>query len=159
MRIILLIVLVSCLSCSHSYYIVRHAEKAAAPASDPLLSEAGLKRAEQIKTILKDKKIGEVYATNTTRAKSTAQPTADYFHQTITIYGPTPDAAFIRQLKSKKKNILIVGHSNTVDDIVNGLAGEKKVAADLQDNEYNWLYIIKVKGKKASFSSGHIYEQ
>ena len=143
-------------SCSHSYYIVRHAEKAAQEtnmSSDVPLTEEGRQRAEALKEILKTKKIAFVFSTNTIRTKSTAQPTANYFHLTTEIYGPKPDSAFIALLKSKKKNTLIVGHSNTLDDIVNMLCGEKKVPGDLPDTEYNNLFIVKYRGKKVSFES------
>ena len=147
-------------SCSHSYYIVRHAEKVTQEAnmsSDVSLTEEGKRRAEEIKKILSRKKIAYVFSTNTIRTKSTAQPTADYFHLTTAIYGPRPDSAFISLLKSKKKNTLIVGHSNTVDDIVNMLCGKKEVAGDLPDTEYNKLFIIKMKGNKISFIESQIY--
>jgi len=148
-------------SCSrHTYYVVRHAEKAAAGpnmSSDVPLSEEGQKRAEHIRYHLQNEKINEIFSTNTIRTKTTAQPTADYFKKDIQIYGPRPDSAFIQQLKSKKKNILIVGHSNTVDDIVNGLCGEKKVPRDLDESEYNKLFIITVKGKKIMFEEFSIY--
>ena len=45
-----------------------------------------------------------------------------------------------------------MGHSNTVDDIVNKLSGEIKIPADLMDSEYDNLYIITRKGKKMIFS-------
>lgn len=160
MKFILLLLSVLCLSCSHTYYVVRHAEKAASGpnmTSDVPLSEEGTKRAEQIKTLLRNKKIAEVYATNTIRAKSTAQPTADLFGKTITIYGPLPDQVLIQKLKGKKENILIVGHSNTVDDIANALANKTVVEKDLNDSEYNHLYIIKVKKKKVDFTDLPIY--
>jgi len=54
-------------------------------------------------------------------------------------------------LKALKKNTLIVGHSNTVDDIVNGLTGSRAVPGDLQDSEYNNLFVIRVLRKKVSF--------
>jgi phosphohistidine phosphatase SixA len=148
------------ISCSHSYYIVRHAEKAtqeATMSSDVPLTDKGKERAEAVKEILKDKKIAYVFSTNTIRTKSTARPTADYFHLTTEIYGPGPDSAFIRLLKLKKKNTLVVGHSNTVDDIVNMLCGKKKVDRDLPDTEYNKLFIVKMKGKKCSFKESVIY--
>jgi broad specificity phosphatase PhoE len=125
--------------------------------SDVPLTEAGEKRAQQIKELLKSKKIGEVYSTNTIRTKSTAQPTADYFGLPVNIYGPGPDSTFIQLIKSKKKNILIVGHSNTVDDIVNGLSGGKKVSDDLDDSEYNRLFVIKYRGKKGFFEERFIF--
>ena len=158
--LIVLGVILVCSSCSHSYYIVRHAEKAAQEAnmtSDVPLTDKGKQRAEALKEILRDKKIGYVFSTNTIRTKSTAQPTADKFHLTIETYGPRPDTAFINLLKSKKKNTLVVGHSNTVDDIVNMLVGRKEVPADLPDPEYNKLFIVKKKGKKYIFSEMAIY--
>lgn len=161
MKLLLLFILLTCLSCSHTYYVVRHAEKATATgnmmSNDVPLTEAGQKRAEQIKELLKNKKVGEVYSTNTIRTRSTAQPAADHFRLSLNTYGPMPDSAFIASLKSKKKNILIVGHSNTVDDIVNGLCGEKKVAGDLDDAEYNKFFIIKMKNKKALFTEMKIF--
>jgi len=144
------------ISCSQNYYVVRHAEKAVQEAnmsSDVQLSEAGKQRAEKLKEVLSNKKIGLIYSTNTIRTMSTAQPTADYFKLTIATYNPKPDSAFISLLKSKKQNTLVVGHSNTVDDIVNMLCGEKKVAGDLPETEYNNLYIIKRKGKKFTFQN------
>jgi phosphohistidine phosphatase SixA len=147
-------------SCSHSYYIVRHAEKATQEAnmsSDVPLTEKGKQRAEALKEILKNKKIASVFSTNTIRTKSTAQPTADYFHLATEIYGPRPDSAFIALLKLKKKNTLIVGHSNTVDDIVNMLCGETMVPGDLPDSEYNKLFTVKKKGKKFFFRESFIY--
>lgn len=141
-------------SCSHTYYIVRHAEKATQEANmsaDVPLTDKGKQRAEALKEVLKDKKIRYVFSTNTIRTKSTAQPTADYFHLPVTEYGPRPDSAFINLLRSKKKNTLVVGHSNTVDDIVNMLCHAKKVAGDLPDSEYNKLFVVKVKGRKVWF--------
>lgn len=141
-------------SCSHSYYVVRHAEKATAEAnmsSDVSLTETGKQRAEALKNILAKKKISYIFSTNTIRTKSTAQPTADHFGLSIENYGPRPDSAFIRMLRGKKKNTLVVGHSNTVDDIVNMLCNEKKIPGDLADSEYDNLFVIKIKGKNISF--------
>jgi phosphohistidine phosphatase SixA len=153
-------ILLVCSSCSHSYYVFRHAEKAnqeAGMSSDVPLSDKGKERAKALPTILRTKKIGYIYSTNTIRTKSTAQPAADRFHLTIETYGPRPDSAFISLLKTKNKSTMIVGHSNTIDDIVNMLCGEKKVAADLPDNEYNKYFVVKKRGKKFIFSEHLIY--
>jgi len=134
--------------------VVRHAEKAAQAAnmsSDVPLSTVGKQRAERLGGLLHDKKIGLIYSTNTTRTRTTAEPTANHFLLSINTYGPKPDSAFIKLLKSQKKNTLVVGHSNTVDDIVNMLCGETKVAGDLDETIYDNLYVIKRKGKKFIF--------
>ena len=160
-RIFIISSLIACIftSCSHTYYIVRHAEKAAPDAtmsSDPPLTERGKERAEALKEMLKSKKIAYVFSTNTIRTRSTAQPAADYFHIKIEGYGPKPDSAFIALLKAKRKDVLVVGHSNTVDDIVNMLCNEKKIPADLDDSEYSHLFIVKYKGRKIFFSKKEI---
>lgn len=152
MRFLLLVILILAVSCTRSYYIVRHAEKAPAAAgmsSNVPLSAAGQQRAEALKEVVKGKKIAEVFSTNTIRTKSTAQPAAALFGKTISTYGPLPDSAFIALLKSKRKNILVIGHSNTVDDIANGLAGRKVVPGDIPEYQYDNLYIIKIRGNKA----------
>ena len=160
MRLFAIVILLICVSCSHTIYVVRHAEKETAAPNmngDVALTAKGKERAEEIKKILEKKKIAAVYSTNTIRTRSTAQPTADHFGLSIQIYGPRPDSAFIKMIKTSRKNTLIVGHSNTVDDVVNGLCGEKKVAGDLPDDEFNKFYILKVKGKKIHFRETTIF--
>jgi phosphohistidine phosphatase SixA len=146
-------------SCStQRYYIVRHAEKAAVSpgtgmsSTDPPLTDAGKKRAADLKEVLKAKKIGFIFSTNTIRTKETAEPTRAFFGLTTETYSPMPDDAFINRLKALQKNTLIVGHSNTVDDIVNKLLGEKKLS-DLPETEYNHLFVVIKKGKKWKLES------
>ena len=155
MRYFLLVFSVILFSCSNTIYVVRHAEKAIAEpnmSSDVPLSEKGKERAEALKELLKTKKIASVFSTNTIRTKTTAKPVADYFGLSIETYNPKPDSAFILLLKSKSDNTLVVGHSNTVDDIVNTLCGSTVVAADLKDNQYDNLFVVKRKGKKYIFT-------
>jgi len=139
-------------SCTHSYYVVRHAEKAIVTgnmsATDPPLSDSGQQRAVALRDYLSGKKITAIYSTNTIRTKMTAQPTSDLFQIPIQQYGPRPDSNFITLVKSIAKNVLIVGHSNTIDDIANQLSGSTQVAGDLPDAEYDNIFIIKYKGKK-----------
>lgn len=153
MRSIILLLSVFFFSCSNTIYIVRHAEKAPQLGnnSDVSLSSDGQQRAQTLRSILAGKKIKQVYSTNTIRTKSTAQPTADHFGLSISTYGPRPDTAFINLLKASKKNILVVGHSNTVDDIANMLTGEKVVPGDLNESEFDNLYVIRRTGKKFAF--------
>lgn len=145
-------------ACSRSYYIVRHAEKAVADGTammrnDPPLTEPGKERAEALKEILKAEKIGYVFSTNTIRTKSTAEPVRAYFNLATETYSPAPDSLFINRLISLKKNTLIVGHSNTVDDIVNKLCGSIKIPGDLPETEYDNLFIVKKKGRRLSFEN------
>lgn len=156
-----LLVSLICFSCKyHSYYIVRHAEKETAPpnmtSGDVPLTAGGKERAQQLASLMAGKKLAVIYSTNTIRTKSTAQPTADYFHLPVTIYGTRLDSAFITGLRMQKTNVLVVGHSNTVDDIVNTLMGRTKIK-DLAETEYNRLFIVRARGRKTFFSESKIY--
>ena len=146
--------------CNHTYYIVRHAEKAVPSAGvvmntpdDPPLSDVGTKRSEVLRKELAGKNIGYIFSTNTKRTLATAEPLSKTSGVTIQTYGPRPDSVFINQLRNLKHNTLIVGHSNTVDEIVNGLSGADKLT-DLADSEYNNLFFVRYKrffGTKISY--------
>ena len=161
MKILTLLIIPAALlltSCSHTYYVVRHAEKATASPgttmsspNDPPLSDAGSKRAIALMETLQNKKIAHIFSTNTIRTKTTAEPLSKKLGISIETYKPMSDTSFINSLKKLKKNVLVVGHSNTVDDLSNMLAGKTVVPGDLPDSEYDNLFVIKYKGKKISF--------
>jgi phosphohistidine phosphatase SixA len=159
LKSILFIATLFLMSCgTTTYYVVRHAEKAAPTAnmtSDVPLSEEGKQRAEVLKDVLSGKKIQHIYSTNTIRTTSTAKPLSEAIAVPIQVYDPK-DSFFAKRVKALPKgNVLIVGHSNTVDDIVYGITG-RKLFADLNDNQYGDLFIIVRKGKKKfEFTQSH----
>ena len=156
---LLALVVVSCKTTS--YYVARHAEKETATTastatmtSDVPLSEAGKQRAQALKDLLVKEKIKYVFSTNYIRTKSTAQPLADDIHVPIETYDPK-DPQFISKLKALNGNTLIIGHSNTVDDLVNELTGKKEIPSDLPDSAYGDLFVIRKKGKRMTFERKH----
>ena len=144
-------------SCSSTYYIVRHAEKEAASSnmtSDVPLSAAGKERAEALKQELQHKQIRRIYSTNYIRTRETAQPLSSAIGVAIDTYDPR-DTTFTGRLKDLKKgNTLIVGHSNTVDDLVNRLTG-KQLLQDLPDTQYGDLFVVTKKGKRYQYEVKH----
>jgi len=143
-------------SCNrNTFYIVRHAEKAAAApnmSSDVPLSETGEQRAIALKNVLAKEKIISIFSTQTIRTTSTAKPLAELKGITVQLYSPRDTVdRFISRLKSiKKGSVLIVGHSNTVDDLVNKMMGQN-LLTDLPETEFDNLFIVKRKGKKYLF--------
>jgi broad specificity phosphatase PhoE len=144
-------------SFSQTYFVVRHAEKLGSSGStmntNPPLSDAGKQRAEALKDSLQSKKIGYVFSTNTLRTLSTAEPTANYFNLKTKIYDTELNDTFIAQLLSLRENVLIVAHSNTVDDIVNKLCGSVKIPGSLLDSAYDDLFVITKNGKTITFEA------
>jgi broad specificity phosphatase PhoE len=142
-----------------NYYIIRHAEKETANTmtNDVPLSEAGRARAEVLKEYMKDKNIQYLYATNYSRTIETVEPTRQFYNGTIRLYN-TRDTMdrFINNLKKLDGgNVLIVGHSNTVDDIANNLVGKKVINGDLPDSAYGDLFIVIKKGSHYAFRKSH----
>ena len=153
MRYLLMIFVLFLVSCgTQRYYVVRHAEKAIVTRdssgytpSNPPLSEPGQVRAIVLREELKKAHIGNIFSTNYHRTIATAKPlSVELGDMPIQLYSPSKDSldAFIARLKAiKNKSVLIVGHSNTVDDIVNKLTGQTNIPGDLKDTEYDNLYI------------------
>jgi phosphohistidine phosphatase SixA len=144
-----------------SYYIVRHAEKqssatmaASTMTTDVPLSNDGSERAEALAQMLKNEHIKHIFSTDYIRTKSTAQPLAQAINIPVEVYDPK-DSQFIYRLKSLKENALIVGHSNTVDDLVNELMGRKEISGDLPDSAYGDLFVVKKRGKRIHFEKEH----
>lgn len=151
----ILLISVCFISCATKYYVVRHAEKAPASGmnTDVLLTDAGQQRAIALKDALKGKHIKHIYSTNYARTKATANPLYIATGVPVEIYDPA-DSSFITKLKMQEGNTLIVGHSNTVDNLVNGLTG-KNILQDLPDDEFGDLFIVKKRGSHYSFSKKH----
>lgn len=141
-------------ACNRStFYVLRHAEKETANAnmsSDVPLSAAGKERAIALKEKLVGKNLDSIYSTSTIRTRTTAQPLSEAAGLPVQTYDPK-DNSFINRLKSYTRGtFLIVGHSNTVDDIVNQFLNQK-VLNDLPDTQYGDLFIISKKGDKYFF--------
>lgn len=135
-------------------YLIRHAEKADNSAN-PDLSEAGKARAQRWADYFKDKNVRVLYTTPYLRTLNTIMPTGSLYNITIGSetttqfinYNPVNLSLKAVADKHAGENILIAGHSNTIPKHINDLLG-KQVYADIPENEYNHLYIIKFTGDK-----------
>lgn len=142
-NIFIFCLLLSISGCQTTYYVVRHAEKATEPRKDPVLTPEGEQRAERLKEIMLTKSIEKVFSSDYVRTKKTAEPTANALNLPVELYNPANQSSFINTLKGFDKNTLIVGHSNTIRYVINGLTEEETLKQDLEDNEYSNLFIIK----------------
>ncbi len=122
-------------------YIVRHAEKELT-GNDPELSVAGKARAVKLSQILAEEGITHVFSTDYNRTRLTAAPTASAAGIEIETYEPKNQDALSEQLKSLEGNILVVGHSNTVGQVANYFVGDGDKYQDLEDSEYNFIYVV-----------------
>ncbi|MBL4606201.1 MAG: histidine phosphatase family protein [Flavobacteriaceae bacterium] len=134
-----------------TYYFIRHAEKQRTDKSNrnPVLNEAGVKRAERWKEVFSNVKFDAVYSTNYNRTKLTAKPTADSKELTVLSYNPRTLYSEAFKASTKGKTVLVVGHSNTTNAFANKVLGEKKYPQIDDHNNAN-LYIVTVTDGKAT---------
>src|SRR6516165_8842431 len=114
--------------------IVRHAEKAAGGGKDPDLSSAGFARAEGLSQMLKNSKIVAIFTTDLKRTVETAAPTAKSLRITPNALPAKDNNALVAKLRELKGNALVVGHGNTIPDIIKALGIETPVKID--ENDY-----------------------
>ena len=122
-------------------FIIRHAEKLS---KDPnaLLSSAGHARANCLAHLLGEANIQTVFTSNIRRTHQTASPLAKARHLTIqTIPKDNPDE-LVQKAKAAAQNgdVLIVGHQETVADIVQRLGGG--TVPRVGPNEFDRLTVL-----------------
>ena len=125
--------------------LVRHAEKAAEPATDPGLTSAGVARAEALVELLKDAGISAVVSTQYQRTRLTAAPIAAKLGLTTEIIDAraTPRATADSILaRHRGQTVLVVGHSNTVPAMVAALGAPQP--AEICDAGYDNLFVVTV---------------
>ncbi|MBL6590711.1 MAG: histidine phosphatase family protein [Flavobacteriaceae bacterium] len=136
--------------CSY-FYLIRHAEKLRIDKTErnPKLNEKGVLRAEKWKEILKNINLDKIYSTNYNRTIETANPTSKLQNIDIIIYSPSnSDYKNFKEI-NKGKKVLIVGHSNTIPNFVNGLI-EKDFYDQIDDLNNSNLYLVNICGDKVS---------
>lgn len=139
-------------------WVVRHAEKDTSDLKDkdPDLSSEGKARAQALANYLKGENLDSIFSTNYKRTKLTGYPTADRIGLGIKTYDPANQKAFAQSLikNAEGKKILIIGHSNTVQEILAEFGAAKPVK-DLTDEDYDYIFTLTIKGNKREVKVDH----
>ena len=146
---LLVFVSVSTASAQPVVVIVRHAEKAANGGNDPDLSAAGRARAEALARILKDSSITAIFTSEFKRTRETAAPTATSAHVTPTVVAAKDTAALVARLHQLNGNALVVGHGDTIPNIVKALGINNSI--NIPDADYSELLIVTLGDKPQLF--------
>jgi broad specificity phosphatase PhoE len=121
-------------------FIVRHAEKAASTGKDPDLSEAGRVRAESLAKMLKDATIAAIYATEFKRTQQTEAPLAKALGISATNLPAKDVATLTEKLRASNGNALVVGHSDTIPDLIKALGISAPI--NIAEHDYDNLFIV-----------------
>lgn len=136
--------LLSTATAQSTIFVIRHAEKADAT-KDPDLSEAGRARAEALAKALRDANITAIYATEFKRTQQTAAPLARALAITVTVLPAQDSAALIAKLRALKGNALVVGHGDTIPNLIKALGVSEPIS--IAENDYDNLFVLMLDKK------------
>ena len=136
-------------------YLVRHSEKdlTSENEADPPLTKCGKQRSESLSAFLEDVNLDAIYSTDYNRTINTALPTANSKELKIENYNPRDLVEFSKSLLNYKKDVLVVGHSNTTGVLAGLLVGEEIGEIDL--DIYDRIYQVVISNKNGRLHLFH----
>ncbi|MBL7810313.1 MAG: histidine phosphatase family protein [Saprospiraceae bacterium] len=129
-------------------FCVRHAEKAKDDPKDPQLTPEGEARAERLGRILAGATLDSVYASPYKRTQLTAEPVQRRGNTApVVTYKPDKQDLWFPELleSSKGKKMLVVGHQNTIPQLLNLLTG-KMDYDNIPDQDFGRMYLVATQG-------------
>jgi broad specificity phosphatase PhoE len=124
-------------------FLVRHAERADSDgrvSSDPGLSAEGRTRALHLAQELKDAKIAAIFTSEYQRTQQTAAPLAKSLGIHPEIVPGKDVSSLIARIRATSGNVLVVGHSNTLPQIVKALGISTPVI--MTEADYDNLFVV-----------------
>ena len=132
-------------------YLVRHAEKEGG--KDPVLTTAGKQRAGDLMRKLVNKNIQHIYVSEYRRTQMTGDSLRIQLRiDTVHYVADTIGDDLLRRIKEHGdigKNILVIGHSNTIPFIIRKLGMKNYSKENIPDNEFDNLFLVTVKKSNA----------
>jgi phosphohistidine phosphatase SixA len=136
-------------------FLARHAEKETAPPEDPPLTAAGKERAQTLMRMLGGTGIKTIYTSQFLRTRQTAEPLAQQLGIDVTALTIKMDDKNPRKISDQSfeevvnkvyeragESVLIVGHSNTLAEIIKRLGGDMMPSVD--DKEFDDLFVVTI---------------
>ncbi|MGB5211197.1 MAG: phosphoglycerate mutase family protein [Gammaproteobacteria bacterium] len=104
------------------------------------LTEDGMQRAAALARLLQDVPLAAVYVNELSRTRATGEGVAKVTGAPLIELPSTASADLVRELKQHKGEIvLVVGHSNTVPELIRALGG---TAEPISDTDFSQLLVL-----------------
>ena len=139
-------------------FLVRHAEREDEPRQDPPLKTEGVARSKELARLLGNAGIKAIYTSQFARTRLTGEPLAAKLGLTITPIALKSNPANPRQIAEEStaevvnkileragENVLVVGHSNSVPDVIKMLGGD--VVPTIDERTFDDLFVVTVYAK------------
>jgi len=124
-------------------FLVRHAERAATSGRVPAdtgLSAEGRERAQDLARALRNAGISAIFTSESKRTQETAAPLAQSsgIHPEVV---PAGDASsLVAKIRASRTNVLVIGHSNTLPQIIRALGVTARVT--VAESDYDNLFLV-----------------
>ena len=139
-------------------FLIRHAEREQEPRQDPSLTKDGIARSQALAQLLSSAGIKAIFTSQYTRTKQTAEPLAAKLGLTVTPFTLKLNPSNPRQIAEEStaevtnkileqagKSVLVVGHSNSIPDVIKMLGGD--VVPTIDEQQFDNLFIVTVYAK------------
>jgi phosphohistidine phosphatase SixA len=136
-------------------FVLRHAEREEEP-DDPALTEKGVERAKLLARMLGESGVQTAYRSKTIRARDTLQPLIDVLGADLAVEVPIDDAhgtaeqkiiAAITKALPAGTTAIVIGHTNTVGPIIEGLIGQ--TIGEIEDDQFDKLFVLSIRAPGA----------
>jgi phosphohistidine phosphatase SixA len=126
--------------------LIRHAERLVTPGNnDPHLSAAGKSRAKRLLHVLGQANVSAIYTSEFIRTKETAQPLADALSLSPIEETEAQDIKTDILLNHAGKTVLVVGHTDTVPEVIRSLGDNSGHEIDVE--EFDNMFVATVLGE------------
>jgi len=139
-------------------FLIRHAEREQEPRQDPPLSKDGVARSQALARLLGNAGIKAILTSQFTRTKQTAEPLATKLGLTVTPFALKISPSNPRQIAEEStaevtnkilersgESVLVIGHSNSIPDVIKMLGGD--VVPTIDEQKFDDLFIVTVYAK------------
>ena len=139
-------------------FLIRHAEKEDEPRQDPPLKKEGVVRSQELARVLSGAGIKAIYTSQFKRTKQTAEPLAAKLGLTATTITLKPNLSDLRLIAEEStaetvnkilsapgENVLLIGHSNSIPDVIKMLGGD--VVPTIDEKKFDDLFVVTVYAK------------
>ena len=126
-----------------TYFVMRHLHTPQGE-RDPDLTAEGRAAAERLVQMFVRERPAAIYVSSFKRSQQTAAPLAARLGLTPILYDPADTPGLVARVRAGPWPVLIVGHSNTVPDIVQQLGGPRP--ADLTHPDFADVWRIAADG-------------
>lgn len=131
-------------------FVMRHLNTPAGAPDPDLLPEGQRRAAALAHWFRRGERPVAIYVSDYRRTRQSAAPLAAALHLTPIVYNPADTPGLVARVRAEHGNVLVIGHSNTVPDVVAALGGARP--EPLGHDDFGDIWRVAAGGTTVRFS-------